>query len=177
MLRLFAALPVPEDVADALILTQKNLTGASWRPVRNFHVTLRFFGEVENGLAMALDEEIASISPPHIQIAIDGVGWFGRREPRSVWARVRATDGLAELSGACERAARRVGLPPEKRRFTPHITLAYCHGTPLSDAMAWTERHQALAAGPWMADRFHMYSSHLGRGPSIYTAEADYPLR
>ncbi len=176
MLRLFAALPVPEDVADMLVPLQKNLAGASWRPVANFHVTLRFFGNVSRDLAVDLDEEIAGIAPPPIQLAIDGVGWFGRREPRSVWARVLATDSLTTLAGACERAARRVGLPAERRRFIPHITLAYCHGTLLDEAMAWTERHQGLAAGPWTADRFHLYSSHLGRGPSVYTAEADYPL-
>lgn len=176
MLRLFAALPVPAPVAERLVATQKGLSGASWRPVANFHVTLRFFGEIDRRLTVELDEEIARIDAQPFQLAIDGVGWFGRREPRSVWARVTQTGALSDLSGACERAARRLGLPPDNRRFTPHVTLAYCHGSPLPETMRWAERHQDLAAGPWTADRFHLYASHLGVGPSRYTAEADYPL-
>ena len=176
MLRLFAALPIPDEIAEILLPFQKGLSGASWRPRENFHITLRFFGEVSRDLAETLDEEIAMINAPPLSLVIDGVGWFGRREPYAVWARIRPTDALTNLAGACERAARRVGLPPEKRRYTPHITLAYMHGAPLEAVMAWTEKHQSLLAGPFSMDQFHLYSSHLGRGPSVYTAEADYPL-
>lgn len=174
--RLFAGLPIPPDIAAPLTDLQKDLTGASWRPLENFHITLRFFGELDRKTAEALDELLGAISTRQFELEINGMGWFGRREPRAVWARIAPNTALERLAGACERAARRLGLPPEKSRYTPHITLAYCHGTPLADAMAWCDRHGAYAAGPFWADRFHLYESHMGRGPSHYSAEAEYPL-
>lgn len=174
--RLFAALPVPEEIAEPLLDLQKDLSGASWRPLENFHVTLRFFGELDTVTAREIDHELSLIEAPQMQLEVSGMGWFGRREPFAVWARILQDPALTRLAGACERAARRLGLPPEKRPFRPHITLAYLHGTPLHEAMAWTERHQTWRAGPFWADRFHLYESHMGKGPSRYVAEAEYPL-
>ncbi len=176
MHRLFAALPVPADIAGELIELQRDLVGASWRPVENFHISLRFFGEINRRTAFELDDELGEIRARQIQLSLSGVGWFGRREPHAVWARVVDDEALGALAGRCERAARRIGLPPEKREFRPHITLAYCHGTTPADAMAWSERFQTFQAGPFWADRWHLYESHMGKGPSRYVAQADYPL-
>ena len=176
MYRLFAALPVPEDLHDGLIDTQTDLPGASWRPAENFHITLRFFGDVTHARARDLDELLAGISCAPFEISLEGMGWFGRREPSAVWARVRENDALRSLSAQCERVARQLGLDPDRRPFTPHVTLAYLHGTSLAAARAWIERHHAYRSGPFWAEGFHLYSSHTGKGPSRYVAEADYVL-
>ncbi|MFN3314152.1 MAG: RNA 2',3'-cyclic phosphodiesterase [Hyphomonas sp.] len=178
MLRLFAALPVPGPVALALRPLQKNLSGASWRPVENFHITLCFYGDVETARAHDLDDLLGEIDRPVFDLSIEGMGWFGRREPRAVWARIRESDELRALASQCEKAARRLAIPLERRPYTPHITLAYLHGTPLEDARAWTETHQTFRAGPFPATHFHLFSSRPGRpgGPTRYEAEADYPL-
>lgn len=177
MLRLFAALPVPPEVAGSLRKLQKDLAGARWRPEENFHVTLCFYGDLSHTQARDLDSLLGEISAPAFDIALEGTGWFGRREPTAVWARVRESDELRGLAAACERAARRLGLPLERRPFTPHVTLAYCNLTPLEDARLWTERHHAYRSAPWQAGAFHLYSSQRTRaGTSRYDAEADYPL-
>ncbi len=176
MYRLFAALPVPAEFHPSLVKTQTGLSGASWRPAENFHITLRFFGDVSHASAHDLDELLAEISCPPFEVSLEGMGWFGRREPTAVWARVRESDALRALSAQCERAARRLGLEPDRRPFTPHVTLAYLHGTPLDETHAWVERHHAYRSGPFWAEGFHLYSSHSGKGPSRYVAEADYVL-
>lgn len=177
MLRLFAALPVPPDVSGRLLTLQKNLPGAHWRPEENFHITLCFFGEIRPAAARDLDELLGEIDAPAFEVALEGAGWFGRREPTAVWARVRDSDELRGLASACARAARRLGVPLERTPFTPHVTLAYCHGTHLEDARAWCERHQDLRTPSWQASQFHLYSSRpRASGPSRYVAEADYPL-
>lgn len=177
MLRLFAALPVPPDVSRPLLKLQKDLPGASWRPEENFHITLCFYGELSHAEARDLDGLLGEISLPAFDIAVEGAGWFGRREPTAVWARVRESDELRALASQCERAARRLGIALEKRPYTPHITLAYCHGTPLEAAQAWAWRHQGLRSEPWPVSHFHLYSSQSrADGPSRYIAEADYPL-
>lgn len=176
MLRLFAALPVPAEVSRPLVKLQKDLPGASWRPEENFHITLCFFGELSDDQARDLDGLLGEIDTPVFDIAIEGAGWFGRREPTAVWARVRESDELRGLASRCEKAARRLRIPLEKHPFTPHITLAYCHGTPLEEARAWTERHQGHRSAVWPATHFHLYSSRSRAGASRYIPEADYPL-
>lgn len=177
MLRLFAALPVPPDVSRSLLKLQKDLPGASWRPEENFHITLCFYGEISHDRARDLDSLLGEIDRPAFELALEGAGWFGRREPSAVWARVRGSDDLRGLASQCERAARRLGIALEKHPYTPHITLAYCHGTPLEAARRWSEQHQAFRSASWAASHFHLYSSQMrAAGPSRYVAEADYPL-
>ena len=176
MYRLFAALPVDPDIAPSLKALQTGLSGASWRPERNFHITLRFFGDLNHVQARDLDDLLGEISAPALEIRLEGVGWFGRREPSVVWARVRETDPLRALAGQCERAARRLGLPADRRNFTPHVTLAYLHGTTLPEVTAWAEPRHAYCSDAFWVDSFHLYSSHMGDGPSRYVAEADYVL-
>lgn len=176
MHRLFAALPVSADVSNQLATLQTGLSGAAWRPIENFHITLRFFGDVPGELAEELDRELAQINASEFSIQLNGVGWFGRRKPRAVWTRVAESAHLCDLSSECERTARRLGLPPDKRPFTPHVTLAYLHNTPPENVHIWASARQSFTAGPLKADRFHLYSSRLGNGPSRYTAEVDYPL-
>lgn len=177
MHRLFAALPLPPEVSRPLLKLQKDLPGASWRPEENFHITLCFFGELSHTAARDLDELLGEIEAPVLSLTLEGAGWFGRREPAAVWARVRESDELRGLASACARAARRLGIPLDRQPFTPHVTLAYCHGTPLGEARVWTERHHAYRSLEWLAGGFHLYSSQSrSGGPSRYVAEADYPL-
>lgn len=177
MLRLFAALPVPPELSPPLLKLQKNLAGARWRPEENFHITLCFYGEVSHNQARDLDDLLGEIETPPFPVTVEGAGWFGRREPTAVWARIRETDELRALASQCARAARRLNIRLEKRPYIPHITLAYCHDTPLDDARAWSERHQDVRPAPWQADQFHLYASYAREdGPSRYVAEADYPL-
>ncbi len=175
-MRLFTAISIPQDLSDRLTGLQRGVPGASWRPVENFHITLRFFGDVAGGLARDLDDEISRISARPFQISLDGAGWFGRREPDALWVGVTPCAELSDLAGECERAARRLGLPPERRQYRPHVTLAYCHAVSLTDASAFAERNAAFRSEPFWVDMFHLYSSHLGKGPSRYTPLADYPL-
>ena len=65
------------------------------------------------------------------------------------------------------------------RRTSPetfHITLAYLHGTPLADTMAWCDTYGAYRDGPFWADRFHLYESHPTKGATRYEDRAEYPL-
>ncbi|AXE65618.1 2'-5' RNA ligase [Hyphomonas sp. CACIAM 19H1] len=179
MYRLFAALPVPPEISAPLRKLQKDLPGASWRPEENFHVTLCFYGELSDTQARDLDELLAEIEADAFDMRVEGMGWFGRREPSAVWARIGESDELRALASQCERAARRLGIPLEKHPFTPHITLAYLHGTSLDTVRDWTEAHQAHRSAPFRASLFHLYASIPRRsgGPSRYDPMADYPLR
>jgi 2'-5' RNA ligase len=175
-LRLFAAIPIPDEIADRLEPLQRDVHGASWRPRENFHITLRFFGEINEAVARDLDLELARIAEHPFEIRLKGMGSFGGREPTALWAGVEAPEALARLSAGCERAARRVGLAQEKKNFTPHVTLAYCHGTTDHDAAAFQERVGAFATDLFWVDHFVLFSSVQTRRASAYVEEAVYPL-
>ena len=177
MIRLFAALEVPLDIAEGLVNLQTGVPGARWRPTEAFHVTLRFFGEVSEPIAANLDDALALIRMAPFEMHLQGAGAFGEQDHmRAVWAGVEKSEPLTRLAGKCETAARKIGLKPEKRAYRPHVTLAYLTGASAPRVAAWIAGHNLLQSGPWTARRFGLYSSQLGPDGSKYTLEREYPL-
>ncbi|HVY87561.1 MAG TPA: RNA 2',3'-cyclic phosphodiesterase [Hyphomonadaceae bacterium] len=175
-LRLFAAIPVPEETADRLASLEVDVPGASWRLPEQYHLTLRFFGEIDEALARDLDHELGEIVEAPFEIRLKGAGSFGGREPSALWAGVPDCPALARLAGNCEKAARRAGLPPESRKFLPHVTLAYCHGATDHDVADFLQFAGGFETEPFWVDHFAMYSSRATRAGSRYVDEAIYPL-
>ena len=176
-LRLFAALPIPDEIATQLLPLQKGVPGASWRPRENFHLTLRYFGDTAERVAEDLDIELAAIRTKPFEIALRGAGSFGGLDPHALWMGVEAHPSLFNLAKACERAARRTGLKPEGRRFMPHVTMAYLKNCDFDQVKAFERRGALFQTPGFTVDRFHLYSSRERKsGPNIYPAEAEYPL-
>jgi 2'-5' RNA ligase len=176
MLRLFAAISLPEEIVARLTPLQKGVAGASWRPAETLHLTLRFFGEIDEGLARELDAELAEIDAAPFEMRLKGAGSFGGRQPSALWAGVEAPADLARLAAAAERAARRAGLPPERRGFVPHVTLAYLHGATDADAARYQERLGPFVTPAFWVDQFALYSSWPTKRGTRYVEEATYPL-
>jgi len=176
-LRLFAAIPVPDAIAGDFNRLRKGVPGAKWRPAENLHITLRFFGEIDERMAEDLDAELASIRQSPFTLALKGAGWFGKAAPSALWLGLDEAEPLMRLNEKCDRAARRAGLPPEPRKFHPHMTLAYLQGTPVDKANRFVQRAADLHTEPWQVTHFSLYSSWITRGnANIYEVEADYPL-
>jgi RNA 2',3'-cyclic 3'-phosphodiesterase len=177
MIRLFAALSLPPDIALALTARQSGLRGARWRPIESLHVTLRFFGEIAEDLAADLDAALAGLNAPAFEARLSGVGCFGEGAGvDAVWAGVADSPDLSRLARACETAARRAGLKPETRRYHPHVTLAYLRRPDPAAVAAWTQDHNLLASPTFRVDGFGLYSSWLGRDGSRYRLERAYAL-
>lgn len=175
-LRLFVAIPVPEEISERLMMLETDVPGASWRLPEHFHLTLRFLGEIDEAMARDADLELGRIVAAPFEISLVGAGSFGGREPTALWAGVEAPPDLARLAGACESAVRTAGLAPEPRKFRPHVTLAYCHGTSDLDVARFLEDAGAFRTEKFWVDHFCMYSSRATRAGSRYVEEAVYPL-
>ncbi len=179
-LRLFAAISLSDDIAAPLLGLMKNIPGAKWRPRENLHLTLRFFGEVVEPVAREIDAELAqaaeAIAP--FEISLKGAGAFGGAEPHTLWIGVAESPQLKKLAADCERVARRVGLKPEPRKFTPHVTLAYlAPHAELARVHAFESQLGLFETAPFAVERFELYSSWTRKSaPSLYRLEADYPL-
>lgn len=178
MIRLFVALPVPADVRHVLTGLQNGLPGARWTDPENFHLTLRFIGEVDFGMAEDLAHTLMRIDAPGFDVTLDGLGWFGnKRKPSALIANIRKNDGLLHLQRKVESAAVRCGLRPESRKFHPHITLGRLKTTSIEGAERFVAERRLPRHLGFDADRFVLYSSFLSHCGSIYTEEADYALR
>ncbi len=176
MPRLFVALDLPEIVADALTQIQYGVDGARWRPVENFHVTLAFIGEADrHDFASALDA-LSTIDAPAFEMRLKGAGFFGDKRPSSLWAGVEASNALDHLQSKVETALRRSGFELERRKFTPHVTLAYLKGATREAAAQYCAEHGLFSCGPFPVEEFHLYSSRLGGEASHYEIEASYAL-
>lgn len=177
MIRLFAALSLPEAICTPLLARQTGLAGARWRPQEAFHITLRFVGEIREDLARDLDLELEQIVLPSMNLRLDGVGAFGEgREIHAVWAGVSESPELSRLNKACERACRTVGIEADGRKYRPHVTLAYLRHPDPVDVAAWLETHALLKSEPFEVSRFGLYSSQLSPQGSRYRLEQTYDL-
>ena len=177
MHRLFAALPVPDALAERLEPLEVELHGVRWRKREHYHVTLCFYGSVDGEVAHELADGLERVQAPAIPIELSGVGWFGRREPRALYARVRETEALSALAEDCRKLARELRLKLGQDPFVPHITVAYCNQAFLPDVRTWSEDFQILRSDPALVDQFHLYESFTGhRRQSLYVAQEDYGL-
>jgi 2'-5' RNA ligase len=178
-LRLFAALSIPDDIAERLQALQRGMAHAKWRPRENLHLTLRFFGEIAEPVADEIDaalDEVASATEP-FELHLKSAGSFGKENPHSLWIGAGESPPLKKLAADCERAARRVGLKAETRKFTPHVTLAYLSHAELPRVHSFESRLGLFESRPFQIESFGLYSSWTRKSaPSLYRLEADYPL-
>jgi len=177
MIRLFAAVEIPAEIAEGLARRQQGLPRARWHAAEKLHVTLRFFGEVTEAVAADLDEQLAAISASPFDLTLKGVGAFGEgQDVRAVWAGVEPNAALDHLAGRCESAARRAGLPPEGRPYRPHVTLAYLRRPDPDRVGAWIAGHNLLHSPPFRVSWFGLWSSWLAKDGARYELEREYPL-
>lgn len=177
MPRLFAGLELPEDVRDRLGDLDEPLSGAKWVEQDNLHLTLRFAGDIDNRQAHEFADALAAIQQDIFEVRLIGLGTFGGNDPRAIWAGVEGGDKLGQLARACDRAARRAGLPPEGRAFKPHVTLARLKGARADSVARYLQHHGGFRTDPFVVERFVLFSSRPQVGGGPYVVEEAYPLR
>jgi 2'-5' RNA ligase len=176
MPRLFTAIEIPPGVAQALDMLRGGLPGARWIDRENYHITLRFIGDVDDVAAREAADALAHIKRMSFDLHIDGLAAFGGRKPRAVVANVALTPALLELQGEQERLMRRIGLEPEPRKYTPHVTLARLRTSSSLDVADYLSARGYFRTAPFPVSRFVLFSSRASTGGGPYVAEASYPL-
>lgn len=178
MPRLFTGIAIPPEVGAQLSLYRGGLPGGRWIEPADYHVTLRFLGDVEVTLAEDFHELLAERrTRAPLDIVLDGLSSFGGDRPRAIYAAVAASPDLDDLQAEHERLARRAGAEPERRKFTPHVTLARLRRAAGPEAVA------AYLAGVGIGTRLSftatevaLFSARESRGGGPYVVEATYPL-
>ncbi|HEX8388909.1 MAG TPA: RNA 2',3'-cyclic phosphodiesterase [Sphingomonas sp.] len=180
MIRLFFALRPPESVLDRLIDLMDGVADARWQDDEQLHLTLRFVGEVERPTAEDLVDAFQAFRARAPTVRLHGVGAFGGRgRAGALWAGLAPREPLTSLHRKVDQLCVRAGLEPERRSFTPHVTVGRLsrgvrHDGP--EVRRWLAAHAALSSEPFRFDRAILYRSHLGRAGASYEAVAEAPL-
>lgn len=177
MPRLFTGIEVPADIAFALSLKRGGLQGARWIDTENYHITLRFIGDVDHSIAHEVTDALDRLANSEaFTLRLGHLGSFGGDKPRALFAGVENNTALQRLQAAQERVFQRLGLDPEGRKFVPHVTLARLRGANAGDLarfMAFSGRFEPLE---FPVQRFVLFSSRDSVGGGPYLVEQAYPL-
>lgn len=177
MLRLFVALALPAIVKAQLAALAGGIPGAKWVPPENYHLTLRFIGEIEAWRAEEVDVALAAIRAPRFELALAGIGTFekgGRIQSLHVTA--ERSEALSRLQAKVETALQRVGLEPERRRFAPHVTLARTDKAETGKLVSFVQTHSLFRPPAVTVEHFTLFSSTLGKEAAHYVPEVEYEL-
>jgi len=176
-MRLFVALELPEAVRDSLARMVGGVPGMRWVPPANYHLTLRFIGNVTPPEAEEVDLALAAIRAKPFELCLRGLGTFEKAgRVQSLHALAERTPGLAHLQAKVETALQRAGLPAERRRFTPHVTLARTDAVALDKLAGFVQAHNLFRTEPVTVEHFVLFSSRLGKEMAVYTPEVEYAL-
>lgn len=176
-MRLFVGLDLPFELREKLGEIAGGLPGARWVPADNYHLTLRFIGEVPPNEAEEIDLALAALRGRSFPLALSGVGVFERGgRAVAVWAGVERSQALEHLQAKVETALQRAGLERLRRRFQPHVTLARLDNVAPHRLVAWLQARSLFRTDPLPVGHFTLFSSRLGKEASVYTAEVEYAL-
>jgi 2'-5' RNA ligase len=200
-MRAFVAVIPPAAVLAELVAAVAPLraghSGLRWTPSGQWHLTLTFLGEIDEGVLPDLAERLARAARrnPPMDLALGGAGRFG---DRVLWTRVLAAhpaepdrlpsgsrrqqgrgavDDLRALAASVGAAARRCRIVVDDRPYRPHLTLA--RGCPGSDLRPLVDALRGFVGMPWTADDLHLVRSRLGAGPggtAVHEVIATWPL-
>ena len=176
MPRLFTGLEIPSRVAQALAMMRGGLPGARWIDAENYHLTLRFIGDIDDDLAHEIAGLLGRVRRQSFELRIDGLTSFGGRKPRALVAAVSPVAPLMELQAEHERILQRLGLEPEGRKYTPHVTLARLRDSSSRQVADYLSARGHFRSASFPVSRFVLFSSRASVGGGPYIVEADYPL-
>jgi 2'-5' RNA ligase len=176
MPRLFSGLEIPREFDDALAILRGGLPGARWIDPENYHLTLRFIGDIDDVLAHEIASMLDQVKRRGFELRFDGLSSFGGRRPRAVIATMQPVAPLLELQAEHERIMQRVGLEPEGRKYSPHVTLARLRDSSSRQVADYLAARGPLNGLSFPVSRFVLFSSRASVGGGPYVVEAAYPL-
>ena len=176
--RLFVAVPLPEGVRQVLETLPEKVAGVTWSNPAQWHLTLRFLGNVGVETRDALVTRLEAIRVEPFVLPIEGVGTFPpKARARVIWVGTGAGHPrLHQLRQKIDDAAIAAGREFDVRTFHPHVTLARCNDDTGPGLAQWLHSHRAFEAPPFRVDAFGLYRSELKASGAVHTLVARIPL-
>jgi 2'-5' RNA ligase len=181
-MRLFTGIDLPETIKerlDVLVSRLRSTAQVKWSPVHNLHITTKFIGEWPKPRLEELVAELKTVPATQpIDIELRNLGWFPNpHSPRVFFVGVHASPSLAELARATDGACSDLGIPSERRVFSPHLTLARIQqATPLQPLRKAVADLESVDFGGFRPLCYYLYLSEPGHSGSVYTPLHEFPL-
>lgn len=176
-MRLFVALELPHSLRERLAWMAGGLPGARWVAPENYHLTLRFIGELPRYQAEEVDLALGQLRAPAFPLQLAGIGTTEKGgRLTSVSVGVERSAPLDHLQAKIETALQRAGLERERRRFVPQVTLARLDSVPAFKVAEWVANHNLFRSDTVQVEYFTLFSSLLGKEQAFYTPEVEYEL-
>jgi RNA 2',3'-cyclic 3'-phosphodiesterase len=176
MPRLFTGLEIPSGIAQLLATLRGGLPGARWIDPENYHMTLRFIGDVDDVVAHEVASLLGRVRRQPFELRVEDLKSFGGRKPRAVVATLGPAQALMELQAEHERLTQRVGLAPDGRKYTPHVTLARLRDSSNRQVADYLALRAPFRSPPFKVSRFVLFSSRMSIGGGPYVVEAAYQM-
>ncbi len=195
-MRIFIGIELKEEIRTKIARFLDGASGfapeARWVRPESLHITLKFIGEQKPEQVEAIKQSLKAVRTNPVEIRLGGFGFFPTaKAPRVFWIGIDAGAALADLAGQIDAATARLGVPPEERAFSPHLTLARAGGRsgdpkwrkgdgPNATFAVLQKRLAAMGElefGTMTADKFILYQSQLSPGGSKYTKLERFPLQ
>ena len=177
MPRLFIAVDLPETIKENLESMSFGIPGAKWVRPEQLHLTVRFIGEVDGALFHDIKNILAEVSATSFSLQLKGVGYFPPRgAPRVLWIGLEKSEPLLLLRKKIDLRLLRVGVEPEGRKFSAHITLARLKNSPVQKIANFLSGNGLFSQDPFQVEDFKLYSSILSPKGAYHKVERIYPL-
>jgi 2'-5' RNA ligase len=158
MIRLFAALKVPQALVDqAEKLPRKGLDSARWSHPDDLHITLRFLGDVEEGRLPEIEQALEFVKQKKFTVVVKGIDVFRKKHQSILYGAVESARSVTNLSADVTTRLQRIGFEFTAQDYTPHVTLARLkkyQGLP-----DYVDHHSKKISAEWRAESFFLFRS------------------
>ncbi len=188
MIRLFISLNIPDDIKEKILLIRnslvKNPFDYKWESKEKLHLTLKFIGEVEENIVEKIKNEISFISDyKKFSCELSKFGFFySGKVPKILWLGLKIDEEIFNLVGRLEKVLTRFGIPAEKRKFNPHLTIMRVkkklNENFINSFVQWTPygENSKLPETEFISDSVSLIKSELHSDSSRYTEIKKYTL-
>ncbi len=177
MARLFIALELTEEQKREVGALQEKLQtymeGVRWVKPQGLHLTLKFLGETDEArldhIKQAMDESAASIKQFAVVYGQSGV-FPSPRKARIIWVGLReGYEAVCDVATGMEKALARCGFEPEKRKFTPHLTIGRARNPlPENIARLYMDREKSFTTAACVIRGATLFESKLSPQGATY---------
>lgn len=184
MIRLFTALDIPESIKMQLQGMGGSIPGAKPVPKEQFHLTLKFIGEVEGRVLLDIEQALGNIKGSGnvgkldlapFNIRLKGVGVFPPRgAPRVLWVGIEEDGKLSTLRKAIENELAANGIARSKQKFTPHISVARLKKSPVARLQDYLAGNSFFETAWFPVNSFSLYSSKLTPKGAVHNCQRTY---
>lgn len=175
MIRLFTGIDLPTSAKQVLLTTMSGLPHIRWQTQEQLHLTLRFIGAVDSSLAIEIRHQLTTVRFTPFALRIGGLGIFGNEnKPRLLWAGIERNAAIHELYQRISTSLEGLGIEPEKRRYTPHVTLGHFQNSRGERVSSYLQHMGGLAVPSVAVTEFALFESRPGSSGSHYQVVESY---